>query len=453
MSYQGIGAPPGMTLLGGGAGAVGRRDLGAVDDRPGMALLGGGAGAGCSLGYELSGMDPQSASCPGGGCDSDYCCSPRDWRDSVYWKLKGAVNYAYFQEASIRKSLYQLLDVPTPTGFPSRLDEYAYDACGDEEGPAFTQSLEALRARLKRAGFNLWNILPPDRWSREKKGVRSECQSDGWLSQMRAPYPYKISGGGFMARLAYWRDGPIEGERAKSVYNVTGGHPGAFKDWLADKAIPLIATSPTSTRIENSSFNPDGYDSGGDPRWKAKAPWALVDRWIGTTAPAEIAPLMLTCGPNSRLGGCSGCEAPPDRWAAQHGGDPGNRVTMRDMGKAPSMRWWARFLDVFAPLPDVGWEPATKAGRAAQQSRFVLAKTPGRVAAHSASLPSLMAVRKPAPRFVASDEGIERRVGGGTPPAPPGKSATQGAVPWVLAGLVGAGLVGGGVWYWRSRDV
>jgi len=519
--YRAVGKPPGV-----GLGSFG----------PGTA----GAGPGCSLGYERGGMEPESKDCPTGGCDSEFgdardCCGVSHWRDSVYHRIKGGQAYQYFQEAAIRRALYDLLDVPTPTGFPSRLDEYAYDACGDEEGPAFTQSLEALRARLKRAGFNLFSILPHSRWFVDATGTKSpkaidvvhlapcsDSQEDGWYSKRRV-YPYlnddfvrvKVKGNDGKYRWVVkprgtttenkkypWDTGEREGgepvcarqdggwtahpamstipggsnlfgpenselkkgfknpciggaptvNKEMAIFNVTGGKPAKFWDWWEDFGKPLIRFSPISSREHHYGGH---RDASATPRWKAWNPEQTEKRFTGTVGPAEVAHLMLTCGPSSRYGACSGCEAPADRWAAQHGGDPGNRVTMRDMGKDISMRWWSRFLDVFAPMPDVGGG-APKIDTSKLKAGLKLFTAPkkgatgisihGQIAPGALKAASMAVSRRPAPVLVAHDEGSVD-----APPLPPAP-APKSNVPYILGGITAVGLVSVGVWYWR-KDV
>ena len=444
MSYQGIGMPFGS--------------------------ISPGAGPGCAMGFEYGGTEGQSSGCRGGGCDSDNCCGTSHWRDSVYNTLKGGQAYQYFQERAIRQALYELLDVPTPNGFPSRLDEYAYDACGaDQDTPQFKQSLEALRARLKRAGFNFWAILDPGRWYTDATGTRTECQTDGWYSKRRVR-TYDEAGshsakdcmrqdGGWIrppgGMLGIDKSdpglpnpcigGPPTANKTAAVFNVTSGKPATFWRWWEDTAKPLVRTSPVTTRTHGH-----GWDPSGAPEWKAADPRNKAEKYTGYPGPAAIAAHMLTCGPATRAGGaCSGCEVPPDRWAAQHGGDPGNRVAIRDMGNSPSMRWWARFLDVFAPLPDVGG-PAPKLDPkyASLVGKLVSVKKKREAATVSSMASVIGKIRKPRPILVAQDEALVASVVGAGAKAPVEGSSK---VPYVLGGLALLGLGGAGLWYWRRN--
>jgi hypothetical protein len=119
------------------------------------------------------------------------------------------------------------------------------------------------------------------------------------------------------------------------------------------------------------------------------------------------------------------------------------------MGNSPSMRWWARFLDVFAPLPDVGG-PAPKLDPkyASLVGKLVSVKKKREAATVSSMASVIGKIRKPRPILVAQDEALVASVVGAGAKAPVEGSSK---VPYVLGGLALLGLGGAGLWYWRRN--
>lgn len=149
-----------------------------------------------------------TTSVPGENCrggqyskpDGAACCRWKTWGNTTYGMVKGGRSLQYQNERRVREAL-KLLVAPTDSGFPSGLEEAAYDA----SSPTVAVGVDAgLIAGLERAAYNYYQLYPPERWYKKEKGVATECAADGYYSQWLTRRP------------------PFTAARAAALQNVVG---------------------------------------------------------------------------------------------------------------------------------------------------------------------------------------------------------------------------------------
>jgi len=106
----------------------------------------------------------------------NQCCSWKTWTNSTYASLKGSWSLRRHNEKRVRKALRLLLE--PVEGYGTGLDLAAWQA-GAGSAP-----LDLFRT-VERAAHNYHQLHPRSRWYKKSRGVRTDCESDGWYSQWK----------------------------------------------------------------------------------------------------------------------------------------------------------------------------------------------------------------------------------------------------------------------------
>lgn len=167
------------------------------------------------------------------------CCSPETWTNGGYGYLKGLQSVRYWNEARVRHATHILFDPPFVGSIDSSgLEALAYQV---EAAPPLD-----LVERGRVAAVNFWQLFPKSRYRSNKKGVPTDCQTDGYYSVWVDDQPWSEERMAALERVTGWTLTSEERARLMKAQD----SPGRINDWYA-KAVGIIDTSPGS----DPSFN------------------------------------------------------------------------------------------------------------------------------------------------------------------------------------------------------
>ena len=220
------------------------------------------------------------ANCTGGHTasnDDDYCCPVSSWSNVTYLSYKGGTAWQYWNEKRVQTSFVLMLDPTADSGFPSGLEQLAYD--GNATLPS------ELHSALRRAAKNYYALFPPNRWYYVANVVADDCSSDGLRGVWRAKYPPFDQ-----ARVTALQDvtrqtlpsAYIDAMRSKGEFNMNLG-PQYVKEWVA-KATGVVNSAPGAAASFNHEVRPT-LENVVTVQNGIVTPSAWVQTLIGTFAP------------------------------------------------------------------------------------------------------------------------------------------------------------------------